>query len=199
MIAQIRGTITEKLEGSVVMDCNGLGYEVSVPADLLTRLDRGTDVRLRVLSVYREDSAALYGFESLDEREVFRLLLAKVQGVGPKLALNVLSKIDANLLRHLVATKNIAGLTTHLGPKMAPKVMDGLLGHVTSPSEIPPEAKGWAKPKNDLVVQNAIATLLALGWKRKDAFETAEAVRKQLPDTADVSELVKQALKFKKA
>ena len=111
MIAALTGDVAEIAAGSVVLDVAGVGYLVHVPSPVLAGLTRGERVRLMTHLVVREDALSLYGFRTSDQREVFLTLLG-VTGVGPKLALAVLSVFEPDALRRVVAAGDAGALTS---------------------------------------------------------------------------------------
>ena len=112
MIARITGTVLESHPLLVVIDCNGLGYEVNVPITTSEKIAAiGKPCGLYIHSVYREDSATLYGFATREDRDFFRLLVEKVSGIGPKIGISILSRMPVSLLRSAIANSDIALLT----------------------------------------------------------------------------------------
>src|SRR5712691_11141069 len=126
MITFLHGKLMEALPTQVVVDVQGIGYEVLIP---LTSYDRlpppGHDVKLLTHLVVREDAHILYGFMSLSERELFRMLINTVSGVGPKIALNILSGISVVAFRGAVADGDIKLLSqiSGVGKKMAERII----------------------------------------------------------------------------
>ena len=111
MIASLSGTVAELTAGSVVLEVGGVGYLVHAPGPVLAALTAGDRVRLLTHLVVREDSMTLYGFRTADQREIFQSLLG-VTGVGPKLAVAVLSVFDPSTLRQAVAAGDVDALTS---------------------------------------------------------------------------------------
>jgi Holliday junction DNA helicase RuvA len=110
VIASLSGKVAEIALGTIVIDVSGVGYLVTVPASTASKLRVGEPVRVLTHMVVREDSLALYGFADADEREVFQALIG-VNGVGPKLAVAVLSHLRPDALRRAVASGDVASLT----------------------------------------------------------------------------------------
>ena len=105
MIAQIHGTLAAKVPGEVIVDVGGVGYQVFIPLNVFYRLpDIGAALRLQIHTHVREDAIQLFGFHDLADKQVF-LLLNGVSGIGPKLALNILSGIPAENLAARVARR----------------------------------------------------------------------------------------------
>src|SRR6185312_13802864 len=100
----------------VVIEVGGFGYEVNIPVTTAEKLPQpGQTVKLHTLAVYREDSQTLYGFASAEERDFFRLMIEHVTGVGPKVALGILSRLSLPLLRSAIRTGDIATLAQSPG------------------------------------------------------------------------------------
>jgi holliday junction DNA helicase RuvA len=111
VIGALAGVLAEKEPPRLLVECHGVGYEVEVPMSTYLMLPPvGSSVRLRIHHVLREDASLLFGFASAEERELFRALL-KVNGVGPKVALGILSGVSATDFRAAIAAENAAALT----------------------------------------------------------------------------------------
>jgi Holliday junction DNA helicase RuvA len=124
VIGFLEGRVADKSGGGVVVDVNGVGYDVQVPASTLAKLPAvGKTVRVHTRMIVRDDGMTLYGFATPDERELFDLLVT-VTGVGPKVALAFLSTMSAEALRRAIATGDVAALTVvpGVGKKVAQRV-----------------------------------------------------------------------------
>lgn len=125
MIASLSGTVGGRLEGSLIVDVGGVGYLVGASLRTLSAVgESGSPVALKVLTQVREDSITLFGFVDDDERDVFRMLLS-VQGVGPKVAMAVLSCLDPASVAAAIATEDRQGLckADGVGPKLAARIV----------------------------------------------------------------------------
>src|SRR5215831_7158521 len=112
MIGFLHGKLVEALPTQVIVDVQGMGYEVLIPLSSYDKLPQpGQDVRLLTHLVVREDAHTLYGFMTGAERELFRLLINTVSGIGPKIALNVLSGINVTAFRGAVANGDVKSLS----------------------------------------------------------------------------------------
>ena len=112
MIVSLRGKLIEAGVLRVVIESSGVGYEVNVPVTTAERLPKlGAEVFLLIHHVFREDGQALYGFAVAEEREFFKLLVEKVSGVGPKMALNILSRMALPILRDAIIRGDVALLS----------------------------------------------------------------------------------------
>lgn len=124
MIAFLEGRVADKAGGRFVIDVNGVGYDVQVPASTLAKLPAiGKVARIHTRMVVRDDAMTLFGFATPDERELFDLLVT-VTGVGPKVALSFLSVMSPEALRRAIATGDVAALTVvpGVGKKVAQRV-----------------------------------------------------------------------------
>ncbi|MEQ1836533.1 MAG: Holliday junction branch migration protein RuvA [Candidatus Nitrotoga sp.] len=188
MIGRLTGNLLEKNPPQILLDVQGVGYEVNVPMSTFYNLPVLHErVVLYTQLIVREDAHLLYGFASEDERVAFRHLL-KISGVGPKLALSVLSGLSLNDLAIAVASKEV-GLLTRI-PGVGKKTAERLLLELQDKFivSVPGGAKGIVTSHgNDIT--NA---LLALGYSGKEA----EWAAKQLPADANVSDGIRQALRL---
>lgn len=201
MIARLHGTLIEKLAPHVVVDVHGVGYEVDVPLTTFYLLPAlGETVTLWTHLSVREDAHQLFGFRDRDALQVFRILI-KVSGVGPKLALALLSGMEVDALRECIAREDVTLLTKvpGVGKKTAERLVIelrdklGTLGGIrverkpgTAPSALP-LVEAPASPEEE-----AESALVALGYKPAEAERAVKAVAGSHPDTA---ELVRAALK----
>ncbi|MBK9160866.1 MAG: Holliday junction branch migration protein RuvA [Nitrosomonadales bacterium] len=189
MIGRLTGTLLEKNPPQILLDVQGVAYELDVPMSTFYNLPvLHEKVVLHTQLIVREDAHLLYGFLSLDERAAFRLLL-KISGVGPKLALAVLSGLSLGDLAGAVASKDAARLNRipGVGKKTAERLLLELQGKFAAGGAGAAPSVSAASSDNDIV--NA---LLALGYSAKEADWAA----KQLPKDAGVSEGIRQALKL---
>jgi Holliday junction DNA helicase RuvA len=186
MIGRIAGTLVEKHPPQVVVMCHGLGYELDVPMSTFYNLPRtGEPVELLTHFVVREDAQLLFGFLTAAERTAFRQLL-KVNGVGPKVALSVLSGLSVDDLAAAVAAQDAARLVKvpGIGRKTAERIVLEMRDKLTGIAS----ATAGAATAGGSDVLNA---LLALGYNEREA---AAAV-KQLPADLPLTDAIRQALK----
>ena len=188
MIGRISGVLLEKQPPQVIIEAAGLGYEVDVPMSTFYNLPAvGERVTLLTHFVVREDAQLLYGFLTQKERAAFRELI-KISGVGPKLALSVLSGLNADELAQCVALQDAARLTKvpGIGKKTAERLLLELKGKL---ADALPQAGGTQSSAG--VANDALHALLALGYSDKEALP----VLKQLPEGLSLEESIRQALK----
>ncbi|PHR51708.1 Holliday junction branch migration protein RuvA [Cycloclasticus sp.] len=193
MIGFLRGTVNEKQAPHVVIDVNGVGYDVETPMSSFFNLPAlGETVSLRTHLVVREDAHVLYGFLTEQERALFRSLI-KVNGVGPKVALGILSGVSVSDFCLWVSDSNVAALVRlpGIGKKTAERLvidMRDRLPEGTVTTTPPP--LGVLTQKTS-AVEEAISALVALGYKPQDAEKRARAVAS---DDASSEQIIRSAL-----
>ena len=189
MIGRLSGTLLEKNPPQILLDVQGVGYELDVPMSTFYNLPALHEkVVLHTHFVVREDAQLLYGFATQEERAAFRQLL-KISGIGPKLALSVLSGLSLSDLAAAVANKEVARLTKipGVGKKTAERLLLELQGKFSITGSA--SASGSAPSSDSSDIANA---LLALGYNEKEADWAA----RQLPKDVGVSDGIRQALKL---
>ena len=189
MIGRLTGTLLEKMPPQVLLDVGGVGYEIDVPMSSFYNLPAvGERVTLVTHFVVREDAQQLYGFLSLKERVAFRELI-RISGVGPKLALSVLSGMSADELAQCIVMQDAALLTRvpGIGKKTAERLLLELKGRL---ADALPQVGGVSVSAG--VTHDALGALLALGYSDKEAVPTL----KQLPEGLSLEESIRQALKL---
>jgi len=200
MIGRLRGTLLEKQPPYLLLDVNGVGYEIQAPMTTFYRLPAlGTDVILHTHLSITENLHQLFGFADQRDRTLFRTLI-KVNGVGPKLAIAILSGMDADDIARCVRDNNIKALTKvpGIGAKTAERLV----------IELRDRLKNWDIPGNDLQAHNEIqqiatdsdlyaeaeSALIALGYKPVDATKMITTAARQKPE-ASREELIRLALR----
>ncbi len=191
MIGRITGLLLEKNPPQILVETSGgVGYEMDVPMSTFYQLPKtGERVTLVTHLVVREDAQLLYGFGSEEERATFRQLL-KVSGVGPKVALSVLSGMSVSDLAHAVALQESGRLTKvpGIGKKTAERLLLELKGKLKADVRIAAGGSAEAAPS----AQDILNALLALGYSDKEALVAI----KQLPKDVAVADGIRQALKL---
>jgi holliday junction DNA helicase RuvA len=202
MITSVTGILVSATPLAAVVETGGLGYEVHIPVTTAERLPQpGQQVKLHTLAVYREDSATLYGFATEEERNFFRLLVEKVTGVGPKMALSVLSKLSLPTLKSAIAAGDVGLLAKcpGIGKKTAERLVMELRDHM-NPAELGVVAANRtvsSEPGSPLVenrVNDAVLALTALGYKGADADKAVRQAWIALGPKASTEALIKKAL-----
>lgn len=194
MIGRLKGIIVEKNAPQIIIDINGIGYEVETPLSTFCRLTMGETATLWTHLVVREDAHLLYGFSEKDERLLFRLLL-KVSGVGPKLALALLSGMEPMAFLRCIEAEDISTLTKipGVGKKTAERLlieMRDRIKELAPHSAAPTERLTLSSPMSP--VAEAEQALMALGYKPLEAQKAVALVKNQHEDTAN---LIRAALK----
>jgi Holliday junction DNA helicase RuvA len=187
MIARLVGELAGKAPPHVLIDVHGVGYEVQVPMSTFYNLpELGAKVTLLTQFIVREDAQLLFGFLTPGERESFRELI-KISGVGPRIALALLSGLNTDELAQAVAAQDASRLVKvpGVGKKTAERLLLELKGKLAPVLSTP----GWAAASDTQA--DILQALVALGYSDKEA----QAALKQLPADVSVSDGIKQALK----
>ncbi|HWM71301.1 MAG TPA: Holliday junction branch migration protein RuvA [Steroidobacteraceae bacterium] len=191
MIGSIRGRIAAKTPPQLMVDVGGVGYEIEAPMSTFFLLPSvGEEVRLLTHLVVREDAHILYGFGTHDERRLFRSLI-KVSGVGPKIALALLSGINVEAFALCVQNQDIAALTRvpGIGRKTAERLVVEMRDRLGSPTDAATSAT--AGPPGVNPEAEAFGALVALGYKPAEATRLLKAAG---PGTHSTEELIRRAL-----
>ena len=178
MIAQISGTLAQKIPGEIIVDVGGVGYQVLIPLNVFYQLPEiGGAINLQIYTHVREDALQLFGFNDLAEKQVF-LLLISVSGIGPKLAVNILSGIPAEELARALKEGDQVRLIAipGVGRKLAERMIVELKDKFAALS---PAGVESAKPViGSQVMQDAVSALVNLGYKRPEAEKMVREVLK---------------------
>lgn len=218
MIAKLRGIIDTIGSDYCIVDVNGVGYLVAASSKTLSRLVRGAEMIILIETVVREDSISLYGFADAWEKEWF-LTLTKVQGVGAKVCLAILSVLSPNQLAQAVAAQDKASFSraSGVGPKLAARLVTELkdkivtipleanvksnLNNVLNGNPVATEVEAYEDAliemragEDSRNLDDAISALVNLGYQRIEAYQAVNRASKNAPE-ADVSTLIKLALK----
>jgi Holliday junction DNA helicase RuvA len=196
MIGFLRGRVLEKQPNRVLVDVNGVGYEVFIPLSTFYEVgDEGAEVALRIHTHVREDALQLFGFLTVLERQMFERLIT-VSGIGPKLAIAVLSGLETRDLLAAVQRADIARLTTipGVGKKTAERIVLELKDRLTQLAAPPPTDVKPITAESDRVRDDLLSALQNLGYHRPDAERAADAVLREAPDRSLESAL-KDALR----
>ena len=187
MIGRIKGILIEKIPPFILLDCQGVGYEIEVPMTTFFDLpDEGSEVTLLTHFVVREDAHLLFGFATTSERHMFRQLI-KVNGIGAKVALSILSSIESNELTNAIKTDdtNMLIKIPGIGKKTAERLVLELKDRVKD-IEVTQASKNVITNIDD--IENA---LISLGYSASQASIAIKA----LPDNISVNDGIRQALK----
>jgi Holliday junction DNA helicase RuvA len=198
MITSIQGTLTSASPLRAVLELNGFGYEVNIPVTTAEKLPSpGATVKLHTLVIYREDAQTLYGFATPAERDFFRLMIENVTGVGPKVALSIMSRLSLPLLESAIRLGDIGTLAKcpGIGKKTAERLVVELkakVGSVDTPGSI--AGSGAPAGTGSTAHRDAVAALVALGYRGTDADESVRRAALALGPAASTEALIKRAL-----
>jgi len=191
MIASLNGLLIEKSPPRIVLEVTGVGYDIEVPMSTFYGLPAtGAALRLLIHQVVREDALLLYGFASDGERSVFRHLL-KVSGVGPRIALAILSGISIEAFAQLVHAEDVAALTRI--PGVGRKTAERLLVEMRDKLSLPQSPAAASETDWDAAQAEALTALLALGYKPAEASRLIKLVDAQAQST---EEIIRGALQY---
>jgi Holliday junction DNA helicase RuvA len=196
MIAFLRGRLIEKHPNRLIVDVNGVGYDVQVPLSTFYDLaEPGTEVSLRVHTHVREDQIALFGFGSFLEQQLFERLIG-VSGIGPKLALAALSGIDPDDLVRAVRTADVARLSAvpGIGKKTAERITLELKDKLPAPSAPAGPTAVPPTPADDLRT-DLLSALLNLGYHRPLAEKAVDSVLAKATTPPPFEQAVRAALR----
>lgn len=194
MFAYISGKIAQKEPTSVIIDVGGLGYQINIPLSTYTALPTsGQPAKLLIYFHVREDIQALYGFASREEKDLF-LLLINISGIGPKMAMTILSGANPVQFRQRILDGDVKALTLipGIGQKTARRIIVELgekLGQNVDalPEELTPVTTGSHG-------EEVLKALLSLGYRRSEALKALRKAVQELGDSASVEQYIKTAL-----
>jgi Holliday junction DNA helicase RuvA len=195
MIARLNGTVVSKTIDQVIIDVNGVGYQVSVPLSSFYQLEEDHAATLHIYTHVREDTLQLFGFQTLDEKQMFILLLS-ISGIGPKVALNILSHMDCHDLRDCLIQEDAKRLATlpGIGKKTADRLVLELRekARKLQPEQGPHPAATPRPPAAENHHDDALSALINLGYKEKQA---SAALARLTDEFSSMEEMLKAALK----
>ena len=206
MIAFIEGDLVECQLNLAIIQVGGIGYEVHIPLTTSEKLPAlGKEIKLYTQAVYREDAQTLYGFSDRESRDFFRMIVDKVSGIGPKIALNLLGSLSLPTLKTSIASGDVGMLSKAqgLGKKTAERIVvelkDKVLPKGTTIETAPAYSSGATEDAsgelNDLgPYQDALSALLTLGYKATEADQAVRKAADALGQGATTEELIRKAL-----
>ena len=197
MIAFLNGNLARALPTQAIVDVGGVGYEVFIPLSSYDKLPpAGQPVRLLTHLHVREDAHVLYGFMTAAERDLFRLLVNNVSGIGPKLALAVLSGMSVNNFKVAVVNSDVVALSkiSGLGKKTAERIVLELKDKVGVTAAWEAASAAHAPTPEQERANEAVLALIALGYKQVEAHRIIRELQEKERDKS-AEELVKLALK----
>ena len=206
MIAFIEGDLVECQLNLAIIQVGGIGYEVHIPLTTSEKLPAlGKEIKLYTQAVYREDAQTLYGFSDRESRDFFRMIVDKVSGIGPKIALNLLGSLSLPTLKTSIASGDVGMLSKAqgLGKKTAERIVvelkDKVLPKGTTIESAPVSSAGAMEDAsgefNDLgPYQDALSALLTLGYKATEADQAVRKAADALGQGATTEDLIRKAL-----
>ncbi|MGZ4961765.1 MAG: Holliday junction branch migration protein RuvA [Limisphaerales bacterium] len=198
MITFLHGKLAEALPTQVIVDVNGVGYEVLIPLSSFDKLPQpGQPVKILTHLAIRDDAHILYGFMTAAERDLFRLLINTVSGIGPKIALNILSGTSTTTLRSAVANGDVKMLSqiNGVGKKTAERIIVELKDKIGKAAAFEAGSAERSLSADDQKINDAVLALVALGFKQPDAHDTVRGALAVLGSQATVEQLVRASLK----
>jgi Holliday junction DNA helicase RuvA len=198
MITFLHGKLVEAIPTHVAIDVHGVGYEALIPLSSFDKLPLpGNDVTLLTQLVVREDAHMLYGFMTSAERDLFRMLVNTVSGIGPKIALNILSGVSVNAFRSAVANGDVKALSqiSGVGKKTAERIVVELRDKVGAAAALEGASAHRTLSSADQKVNDAALALVALGFKQNEALDSVRAAQAVIGEQATVENLVRACLK----
>ena len=197
MIHHLSGTLAEALPTQIVIDVGGVGYHVLIPLSSYDKLPPvGSQLKILTHLAIREDAHVLYGFVTPAERDLFRLLVSHVSGIGPKTALDVLSGTTVTSFKACVVAGDIAALSKikGIGKKTAERIVVELKDKVGIAAAWEAASAAHAPTPEEARITDAVLALIALGYKQVDAHKAVKAVAAKQP-SATTEDLVTGGLK----
>jgi Holliday junction DNA helicase RuvA len=191
MITHLQGRLVEKNPTEVVIECNGVGYEVQISLNTFSKLPDQENIKLLTHLQIREDAHILYGFLTPLEREIFQMLIS-VSGVGTGTARTMLSSLTPEQVREAISSEDVATIQSvkGIGAKTAQRVILDLRDKILKAYDIADSVTGISNTNKE----EALSALETLGFARKAAEKVCDAIVKEQPDVS-VEELIKLALK----
>lgn len=198
MITFLDGTLIEALPTQIVVAVHGVGYQVQIPLSSFDKLPApGNSVKILTHLQVREDAHVLYGFMTGAERDLFRLLINHVSGIGPKTALDVLSGTSVTAFKAAVVSSDIAALgrIKGIGKKTAERIVVELKDKVGVAAAWEAASLAHGPSSQDVQVNDAVLALISLGYKQADAHKAVKQALGACGGSADSETLVRQGLK----
>ena len=191
MITHLSGKLVEKNPTDVVIDCNGVGYLLNISLHTYSQIPDGEHVKLHTHFQVKEDSHSLFGFMSLAEREIFRLLIS-VSGIGASTARSMLSSLTPTEIKNALASEDVRTIQSikGIGLKTAQRVIIDLRDKILKVHDVTDSAAVLNNTNKD----EALSALEVLGFTRKQSDKVVQTILRNQPD-ASVEVLIKEALK----
>jgi Holliday junction DNA helicase RuvA len=198
MITYLHGKLIEALPTQVTVDVQGIGYDALIPLSSYDKLPQpGQEIKLLTHLSIREDAHVLYGFMTGAERDLFRLLINNVSGIGPKIALNVLSGMNVTALRGAVSNGDVKALSqiSGVGKKTAERIVVELKDKIGAVGAWEAMSAQRGLSVEDQKLNDAVLALMALGFKQLEAHDAVRKAQPSLGLQATVEDLVRACLR----
>jgi holliday junction DNA helicase RuvA len=199
VIAYLEGVLIEALPTQLLVGVNGIGYQVLIPLSSFDKLPpTGSPIHILTHLQVREDAHILYGFMTLEERDLFRLLITHVSGIGPKLALAVLSGMSVSSFQAAVVNSDITSISkiSGLGRKTAERIVLELKDKVGVAAAWEASSAAHAPSEEQKQINDAVLALISLGYKQVDAHKAVKQALAAAKDGVSSEDLVRHALKL---
>jgi Holliday junction DNA helicase RuvA len=199
MITFLEGMLVEALPTQVVVAVNGIGYQVFIPLSSFDKLPAtGSQIKILTHLQVREDAHILYGFMTAAERDLFRLLVNNVSGIGPKLALAVLSGMSVPIFKNAVVNSDTGSIAkiSGLGKKTAERIVLELKDKLGVAAAWEAASASHAPSAEETQVNDAVLALISLGYKQVDAHKAVKQALASGGAGHSAEDLVRQALKL---
>ena len=200
MIAYLKGTVLEASPLELILDVQGVGYTIQIPITTAEKIPPvGQNCELYIHSVYREDSASLYGFVTKSDRDFFRLIIEKVSGIGPRIALSILSKMSVEILQNAIFNQDTSLLSQcpGIGKKTAERLVIELKDKVSTSNQSLNSETSLASSKanySNSKYQDAVSSLITLGYKLPEADKRVSKALQNLGADVPTEAIIKEAL-----
>ena len=199
MITFLEGTLVEALPTQIVVAVHGIGYQVAIPLSSFDKLPApGAQIKILTHLQVREDAHILFGFMTPAERDLFRLLVNHVSGIGPKTALDILSGISITQFKAAVinADAGLLAKTKGIGKKTAERIIVELKDKVGIAAAWEAASALHAPTPEETQINDAVLALISLGYKQVDAHKAVVKAREQSGPASTTEDLVRHALKL---
>lgn len=192
MISLLRGKVVQKYDSSITFDVNGVGYDLQVSSRTLSQIKEDVLLALHTYMHVREDALTLFGFCSRDEKELF-LILIKISGIGPKLALSIMGMSNPEEFKRNVLKGDVDYFESipGIGNRTANRIIVELKGKIAKETF---KGEKLGVSSSEFVIGDALKALLSLGYSRSDAQKIVEGVIKSKGDQLPLDEFLKHAL-----
>lgn len=189
MISKLEGIVDTINENSVIIDINGVGYEVSYPERTIDTLVEGSKISVYIKTIFRDDTIYLYGFSSIEDRTFFNMLQT-VQGVGAKLAMTIIGFFETEEITNYISSADEKSITMApgVGAKVAKRIITELKDKFID--SLQQSTDNYSTKRN-----NIISALLNLGYPRSEAVNIVEQLKVEINQDLEIEELIRMALR----